>query len=233
MYRPFGRPSLRPSKSNNDNDGDRPIRWAEASREDARRVSRDGKLDGKRALFPDATTGHTPATEQIQARYRNSSANNEKVLAADLLGIDVNDQALAAEQRHVLEALDGFHVPEHVTRNREAEDAAARRSRRAANAVRAAKVSEESALRARLGEIKKERAALAERRANAIGEAMQHREAARQLWAQLVALYWTRYLRFHPDADEVRQAYSMPALELAAGAPLVTDHVPGSTAKGL
>lgn len=233
MYKPFGRPSLRPSKPNNDGDGDRPIRWSEASREAERRVCRDGRLDGKRALFPDATTGHTPATEQIQARFRNSSANNEKVLAADLLGIDVSDQALAAEQRRVQEDLDTFDVPEHVARNRAEEDVAARRGRRSANAVRAVKVSEQEALRARLGEIKKERAALAERRANAIGEAMQHREAARQLWAQLVALYWTRYLRFHPDSDEVRQAYSVPTLTLAAEAPQVIDHIPGSTAKGL
>ena len=201
--------------------------------EHERRVRRDGRLDGKSGLFPDAATGHTPATEQIQAKYRNSSANNEKILAADLLEIDVNDQALAAEQRRVQTDLDGFEIPEQVARNRDEEDVAARRGRRKANAVRAAKVSEQAALRARLGEIKKERAALAERRANAISDALQHREAARQLWAQLVALYWTRYLRFHPDSDEVRQAYSVPELTLAAGAPQVTDHVPGSTAKGL
>ncbi|MFT4125855.1 MAG: hypothetical protein QM662_06455 [Gordonia sp. (in: high G+C Gram-positive bacteria)] len=233
MYLPFTRPSARPSNTgNSDGDGDRPIRWSEPSREDERCACREGRRDGKRGLYPDAGTNHLPATARYQARFRNASANNEKVLAAQLSPLDEQDQALAAEQKQIEAALMAFTAPEEQARRAD-EDLKARRARRAANADRAAKIAQNASQQARLDAIKTERARIAEERALLVLSALSHREAARQLWAQLVALYWMHYLRHHPEAHEIRQTYPVPDLTLADDVTVVATRIPGTSLKGL
>lgn len=187
----------------------------------------NGWRDGRRGLHPDPDSGHYAYTEGLEAAYRSAVANQEKLLSAPLSANAELDQAFAEEQRQ-LRQLIGAHVPAAEPVAAAGETLDARRARRAAHTDWSQQQHQQQTRTARLAEIGRHRARLAEQRAFQIALTDQHHEAARQHWQQLAAEYWKWLLRTHPESDDLRRAYHVPTIRHAR-IDSVAHHIPGAT----